>query len=77
MATISNNKVSYEPEVIVLPSFEANWNWPRSVNPHLADVDEECEGWAASFGAFSPGAQKAMARCRFSMSNCDFNFFSL
>jgi hypothetical protein len=43
---------------IKLPPLEAYWRWPRYVNPHLDDVEQECLEWSASFGAFDPDTQK-------------------
>jgi hypothetical protein len=39
---------------------EALWRWPRTVNPHLADVDQECLDWSASFGAFDPETHRRL-----------------
>ncbi|KAK4244583.1 isoprenoid synthase domain-containing protein [Corynascus novoguineensis] len=43
---------------IRLPPLESIWRWPRYVSPHLADVEEECLQWSASFGAFDPETQR-------------------
>ncbi|KAK8008235.1 terpenoid synthase [Apiospora marii] len=43
---------------IRLPELEAFWKWPRQVNPHLAEVEEECLEWSASFNAFDAETQK-------------------
>ncbi|KAK8075324.1 terpenoid synthase [Apiospora hydei] len=40
------------PNKIRLPDLETLWKWPRQVSPHLAEVDEECLEWSASFSAF-------------------------
>ena len=53
-------------ECIFIPDLESHWRWPRSLNPHLADIDQECTDWAASFGAFTPEAQRAVDKCKFS-----------
>jgi hypothetical protein len=53
---------------ILLPDFEANWMWPRRVNPHTPDIKQECLEWVATFGAFTPEAQKAFDKCNFSES---------
>ncbi|KAK0629554.1 isoprenoid synthase domain-containing protein [Bombardia bombarda] len=52
---------------ISIPDIESSWLWPRAINPHLADVDQECNEWAASFGAFSPAAQRAVDKCKFNL----------
>lgn len=41
-----------------LPPLESVWSWPRYVSPHLADLEEECLEWSASFGAFDPETQR-------------------
>ncbi|KAK7962802.1 uncharacterized protein PG986_003627 [Apiospora aurea] len=41
-----------DPNKIRLPDLETLWKWPRQVSPHLAEVDEECLEWSASFSAF-------------------------
>ncbi len=51
---------------VVLMDLEANWKWPRRVNPHTADIKQECLDWVATFGAFTPEAQKAFDKCNFS-----------
>ncbi|KAK8071749.1 terpenoid synthase [Apiospora saccharicola] len=43
---------------IRLPELEALWKWPRQVNPHLSEVEEECLEWSASFNAFDAETQK-------------------
>jgi hypothetical protein len=43
---------------IRLPPLEEIWQWPRMVSPHLADLEEECLQWTASFGAFDPETQR-------------------
>ena len=57
-------------ETIYLPDLEAGWLWPRRLNIHTADIRQECLDWAASFGAFTPRAQKAFDKCNFSESPC-------
>ncbi|PMD27043.1 terpenoid synthase [Hyaloscypha hepaticicola] len=52
---------------ILLPDLEANWMWPRRVNPHTQNIKQECLEWVASFGAFTPEAQKAFDKCNFNL----------
>ncbi|KAI0023873.1 terpenoid synthase [Xylariomycetidae sp. FL0641] len=56
-----------QPQQITLPDFEAGWMWPRRVNPHTAEIRQECIDWAASFGAFTPKAQIAFDKCDFNL----------
>ncbi|KAH8651060.1 isoprenoid synthase domain-containing protein [Xylariales sp. PMI_506] len=42
---------------IRLPKLEAGWRWPRLVNPYLAEVEQECLDWTASFTAFDHETQ--------------------
>lgn len=46
------------PNKIRLPPLESIWRWPRYVSPHLAEIEEECLQWSASFGAFDPDTQR-------------------
>ncbi len=69
MAAYRESPPAPEPVVgqkIYLPDLEAHWKWPRRVNPYTADIKQECLEWAASFGAFTPRAQKAFDKCNFS-----------
>ncbi|KAK4225934.1 isoprenoid synthase domain-containing protein [Podospora fimiseda] len=43
---------------IRLPHLEDLWKWPRLVNPHLAEINQECLEWSASFGAFDAEMQR-------------------
>ncbi|KAK3986106.1 isoprenoid synthase domain-containing protein [Cladorrhinum sp. PSN332] len=43
---------------ITLPRLEELWKWPRLVNPHLAEIEQECLEWSASFGAFDAEMQR-------------------
>lgn len=43
---------------IRLPHLEALWKWPRVVNPHLLEIEQDCLAWSASFGAFDPKTQR-------------------
>lgn len=52
--------------VLTLPDFQADWNWPRRLNPHTDEIRQESSDWAASFGAFSARAQKSFDKCNFS-----------
>ncbi|KAI1339684.1 terpenoid synthase [Xylariaceae sp. FL0016] len=54
-------------QIIMLPDFEAGWKWPRQVNPFTNDIRQESQAWTASFGAFSPRAQKSFDRCDFNL----------
>lgn len=42
---------------IRLPSLEATWRWPRLVSPYLAEIEQECLNWSASFTAFDHETQ--------------------
>ncbi|KAL7796671.1 isoprenoid synthase domain-containing protein [Trichoderma ceciliae] len=42
---------------IRIPSLEARWRWPRLVSSYLAEVEEECLRWSASFTAFDHETQ--------------------
>lgn len=53
---------------IFLPDLEANWHWPRRVNPHTESIKPECQEWVSAFEAFTPEAQKAFDKCNFSNS---------
>ncbi|KAH6658525.1 terpenoid synthase [Truncatella angustata] len=55
---------------IYLPDLEAGWLWPRRLNIHTPDIRQECLDWAASFGAFTPRAQKAFDKCDFKHLRC-------
>lgn len=57
--------------IILLPDFQGNWQWPRRTNPHTREIRQESLDWAASFGAFTPRAQKAFDKCDFSEGNPD------
>ncbi|KAI1498321.1 terpenoid synthase [Biscogniauxia marginata] len=52
---------------IQIPDFEANWMWHRRMNPHVNEIRQKCLEWAASFGAFTPEAQKAFDKCDFAL----------
>jgi hypothetical protein len=54
------------PVQVSLPDLEANWNWPRRLNPHIHEISQECSDWAVGFKAFTPQAQKAFDKCNFS-----------
>ncbi|KUJ12619.1 terpenoid synthase [Mollisia scopiformis] len=58
---------------IFFPDLEANWMWPRRVNPHTPEIKQECLEWVGRFGAFTPAAQKAFDKCDFNQlrSACD------
>ncbi|KAI0062689.1 terpenoid synthase [Artomyces pyxidatus] len=53
-----------------IPDCLENWNWPRALNPHYAEIKAESAAWARSFGAFSPKAQEAYDRCDFNLLAC-------
>lgn len=53
---------------IRLPDLNAEWKWPRRMNPHTADIQEESSEWVTKFKAFTPEAQKAFDKCNFSKS---------
>ncbi|KAI1842182.1 hypothetical protein JX265_001457 [Neoarthrinium moseri] len=54
-------------KTVYLPDLEAGWLWPRRLNIHTADIRQESLDWAASFGAFTPQAQKAFDKCNFNL----------
>ncbi|KAK3295342.1 isoprenoid synthase domain-containing protein [Chaetomium fimeti] len=57
-----------------LPPLESVWSWPRYVSPHLADIEEECLEWSASFGAFDPETQRLIhdyGKLKYVRSGCD------
>lgn len=37
---------------IKLPDLEGAWRWPRTVSPHLPEIEQDCLHWSASFVAF-------------------------
>ena len=55
----------YRPKVFI-PNTLARWPWTRRINPHHVVVIRESEAWTVSLGAFSPKAQHAFNRCKFS-----------
>ena len=54
---------------IILPELEAVWKWPRNLSPHLADIEQECLEWSASFEAFTPETQ-SLVHDRGKLSEC-------
>nr|QJQ03973.1 Pro1 [Armillaria gallica] len=52
---------------IFLPDTLANWQWPRHLNPHYAEVKKASAAWAKSFRAFQTKAQEAFDRCDFNL----------
>jgi hypothetical protein len=55
----------YRPKVFI-PNTLARWPWTHRINPCHAMVAKESEAWMASLGAFSPKAQHAFNRGKFS-----------
>ena len=58
----------YRPRVFI-PNTLARWPWTRCVNPHHAVATKESEAWVMSLGAFSPKAQHAFNRAKFSKAS--------
>jgi hypothetical protein len=48
------------PSAIRLPPIEVFWPWPRAINAHLVDIEQECLDWSASFGAFDAETHKVI-----------------
>jgi hypothetical protein len=48
------------PNTIRLPPLETLWPWPRVVNVHLPDVEQESFDWCFRFGAFKPETQRVI-----------------
>jgi hypothetical protein len=44
-------------QAIELPDLEKRWRWPRLVSPYLAEIEQECLEWSASFMAFDRETQ--------------------
>lgn len=42
----------FSGQEIRLPGLEDKWRWPRLVSPYLAEIEQECLTWSASFTAF-------------------------
>jgi len=59
----------YRPKVFI-PNTLARWPWTHRINPCHAMVAKESEAWMASLGAFSPKAQHAFNRGKFSHLAC-------
>jgi len=63
----TSTSTTQDAEIVTLPAIELAWKWPRAVNPHLVQVDQDCLHWAESFGAFTPEAQRAFNKGRFNL----------
>jgi hypothetical protein len=50
---------------VLLPDLEANWKWPRRLNPYTEEVRQDREDWVIKFGAFTPEAQRVFDKCNF------------
>jgi hypothetical protein len=53
------------PREIYLPDPLAQWPWPRTLNPHLADVKPQSDAWVRAFEAIDSKSQKAFDSCNF------------
>ena len=68
-STAEKDRNEYRPKVFI-PNTLARWPWTRRVNPHHAVATKESEAWVMSLGAFSPKAQHAFNRGKFSKAFC-------
>jgi hypothetical protein len=50
----SNSTLATGTRDLRLPRLETKWRWPRCVNLHLPDVEEDCLRLSARFSAFDP-----------------------
>jgi Delta6-protoilludene synthase len=50
---------------VYLPDPLAQWPWPRTLNPHLADVKPDSDAWARGFEVFDSKSQRAFDLCNF------------
>ena len=48
-----------------LPDPLAHWPWPRTLNPHYAEVKLECDAWLRGFEALDAKSQRSFDRCNF------------
>lgn len=55
--TSAETKMS-EPKTFRLPPLEALWPWPRAVNVHLANIEQESLDWCFGFKALEPEAHR-------------------
>ncbi|KAI9433169.1 terpenoid synthase [Lactarius indigo] len=50
------------PERYYIPKTLENWKWPRRINPHYDEVQEETAAWIRSSGVLSPQTQETYDR---------------
>jgi hypothetical protein len=48
-----------------LPDPLVHWPWPRTLNPHFAEVKLESDAWLRSFEALDAKSQSSFDRCNF------------
>jgi len=53
------------PREVYLPDPLAQWPWPRTLNPHFAEVKPQSDAWVRGFEAIDSKSQKAFDSCNF------------
>jgi hypothetical protein len=48
-----------------LPDPLVHWPWPRTLNPHYAEVKLESDAWLRSFEVLDAKSQRSFDRCNF------------
>jgi hypothetical protein len=62
--------LSYPIEMSALSQFRlpdplAHWPWPRTLNPHYAEVKPESDAWLRGLEALDAKSQRSFDRCNF------------
>lgn len=58
--TMGSVVTMHVPRALRLPPLETLWKWPRTVNPHMEEIGQECLDWCASLGVWPPEKQRAI-----------------